>query len=245
MVDMIFFVEGEPKEIFNVGFRPAIMGKAAEMGLKSAAINKPDENKVQVLVSGSHNMITSFYQEIKTHDIRIKKDIQPTYKVTNLDEYNGVNIDWNGYQLSLMTEQMSKGFFQTNQLLTTLTERLNEGFSETNERLKSMARPLQTYANDMRNRVVWLLIHHIPIDRQRKAYHKDDVWEKSSSINGVFDEYGPGLKEKVFKMMVDRKDIEDLGDRIRITEEAAKRPENQPPPGIYYQGLRYLQPVDD
>jgi len=128
MVDMIFFIEGKPKEIFNVGFRPAIMGSAAEMGLKSAANNMPDENKVQVLVSGNHNMITSFHQQIKTVDIRIKADnnttVKPRYIVTDTQEYNGPNIDWNGYQLSMMTEQMSKGFVEANRRLRSIEDKL-------------------------------------------------------------------------------------------------------------------------
>ena len=37
------------------------------------AINIPDENpRVEVFVSGSHNIISSFHDRIKTHDIRIK-----------------------------------------------------------------------------------------------------------------------------------------------------------------------------
>jgi len=49
-VDNIFFIKGKPDEIFDVGFRPAIMGKAAEVGLKSAATNVRDEKNPRVQV---------------------------------------------------------------------------------------------------------------------------------------------------------------------------------------------------
>jgi acylphosphatase len=144
MVDMIFFIEGEPKEIFKVGFRPAIMGSAAERGLKSAANNMPDENKVQVLVSGNHNMITSFHKQIKSVDIRIKADnntaVKPRYRVTDTEEYNGPNIDWNGYQLSMMTEQMSKGFVEANRRLGSIESKLSSFGSRPKKPVKSAKR---------------------------------------------------------------------------------------------------------
>ena len=70
----------------GVGFPPAIMRSAAEIGLKSAVSNIPDKNKVQVLVSGSHNMITSFHQQIKNNDIRIKTNHKPKYNVTDAED---------------------------------------------------------------------------------------------------------------------------------------------------------------
>ena len=62
------------------------MRSAAEIGLKSAVSNIPDKNKVQVLVSGSHNMITSFHQQIKNNDIRIKTNHKPKYNVTDAED---------------------------------------------------------------------------------------------------------------------------------------------------------------
>jgi hypothetical protein len=43
MMDVIFYIEGKHKEIFGVRFRPAIMGNAAELGLKSPVSNIPDK----------------------------------------------------------------------------------------------------------------------------------------------------------------------------------------------------------
>jgi acylphosphatase len=137
MVDMIFHIKGKPDEIFGVGFRPAIMGKAAEVGLKSAATNVRDEKnpKVQVLVSGSSDTITRFHREIKNNDIRIMTVKKPTYTVTDPEGYVGPNIDWEGYQLSMMTEQMLKGFTQANETLSEMSRQISKGFAETNNQL--------------------------------------------------------------------------------------------------------------
>lgn len=138
MVDKIFFIEGKPDEIFNVGFRPALMGKAAELGLKSAATNIQDEkeNKVQVLVSGSANIIKSYYQFINKNDIRVKRQEskKPSYSITQLEEYNGPNIDWSGYQLSLMSEHMYKGFHEANERLISIEKKLKPQYKK---RIKS------------------------------------------------------------------------------------------------------------
>jgi hypothetical protein len=109
-----------------------------------------------------------------------------------------------------------------------------------------MAKPPQTtYVDDMRNRVIWLLVQDFLIDKERNVYYKDAVWEETRKIEEVFEEYGSGLKDKVFKKLVDRQDIEDLGTKVRITEQGVKRSENQPPPDLFLHGQRYLQPAYD
>ena len=108
-----------------------------------------------------------------------------------------------------------------------------------------MAKPPQIYADDMRNRVIWLLVHDFLIDKERNAYYKDAVWEETRKIEEVFEEYGSDLKDKVFKKLVDRQDIDDLGTKVRITEQGVKRPENQPPLDLFLHGQRYLQPAYD
>ena len=72
------------------------------------------------------NIINSFYQYINKNDIRVKKqDSSPTYHITQLQEYDGPNIDWNGYQLSFMSEQMYKGFHEANVRLTSIEKNLS------------------------------------------------------------------------------------------------------------------------
>jgi hypothetical protein len=105
-----------------------------------------------------------------------------------------------------------------------------------------MAQPPQTDAEKMCDRVMWLLVHEISptVFRQHmREWDKDDVWKWASSRDGVFEEFGPGLKDTVFKMLVDRRDIDDLGARIRITEQGAKIPVKL---GLYALGRSYLNP---
>ena len=105
-----------------------------------------------------------------------------------------------------------------------------------------------SHVDEMCSRIMKLLVHHIPLDKgERVAYKKVDVWDKSRSINGTdtAGPYEPGLKDPslkdaVFKKLTDRKDIEDLGDRMRITEHGAAEPKNQDPHGVYSHGHRYL-----
>jgi hypothetical protein len=56
--------------------------------------------------------------------------------------------------------------------------------------MNTMAKPPQTYADDMRNRVIWLLVHDFLIDKERNVYYKDAVWEETRKIEEVFEEYG-------------------------------------------------------
>lgn len=89
---------------------------------------------MQVLVSGSTNIINSFYQHINNNDIRVKKrSVSPTYHISELEENNGPNIDWNDYQLSFMSEQMYKGFHEANIRLTSIEDKLKPA----NKRMKS------------------------------------------------------------------------------------------------------------
>lgn len=107
----------KPDEIFNMGFRPALMGQAAELDLKSVVTNiqEENENKIQVLIRGSANIINSYDQFINNNDIWVKKQAsKPKYHITQLEEYNRPDTDWNGYQLSLMLEQIYKGLHQAN-----------------------------------------------------------------------------------------------------------------------------------
>jgi hypothetical protein len=102
---------------------------------------------------------------------------------------------------------------------------------------------------EMSSRIGKLLVLHIPLDGgKRIAYKKVDVWEQSRFISGTNSAgpYEPGLKDPrlkdtVFKVLAERGDIEDLGDRVRITEQGAAKPEYQDPQGVYLR-KRYLNP---
>jgi hypothetical protein len=94
-------------------------------------------------------------------------------------------------------------------------------------------------AKEMCNRVMWLLVHELTVHPEVRDFDKDAVWEHSSFINGVHEEFGPGLKVIVFNMLADRGDIEDLGTRIRITDKGAGIPVNRE---LYALGRSYLNP---
>jgi hypothetical protein len=109
---------------------------------------------------------------------------------------------------------------------------------------KLMVRHVSAMAGDvyeMCNRVMYLLIHEISERPAIREWPKDAVWREASFINGVH-EFGLGLRDTVFKILAEREDITDLGERVRITEQGATRPENQTPAGLYIHGRSYLNP---
>jgi hypothetical protein len=104
------------------------------------------------------------------------------------------------------------------------------------QQVSAMAQQPQRDVKEMCNRVMWLLVHELTVHPEIRDFIKDAVWEHSSFINGVHEEFGPGLKVTVFKMLSDRGDIINLGRIVRITNQGVTRPENQPPDGLYLRG---------
>lgn len=104
-----------------------------------------------------------------------------------------------------------------------------------------MAEPPQSGINTMCNRVMWLLVHEISpaVRPQIREWNKDAVWKEASSVTGVYQEFGPHLKDTVFRTLAKREDIEDLGTRIRITPQGARIPVNR---GLYDFNMSYLNP---
>ena len=106
--------------------------------------------------------------------------------------------------------------------------------------VSAMAQPHHRDAYEMCNRVMYLLIHEISERPAIREWPQDAVW-RASFINGVH-EFGPRLRDTVFKILAEREDIIDLGERVRITNQGATRPENQTPAGLYIHGRSYLNP---
>lgn len=130
MVDMEFFITG--KKIFDVGFRPALVLLADEVGIKVHATNLRDENKIRVIASGSHQNVTAYHKSIRQNvfDSILSGS---TYTPTEMLEYNGPDIDWNGYNTQFMSAQLSKtmsysykAFDEINQKLDKIYEKLSE-----------------------------------------------------------------------------------------------------------------------
>jgi hypothetical protein len=107
--------------------------------------------------------------------------------------------------------------------------------------MTSMAEPPRSDADKMCDRVMWLLVHEISpaVRPQIKEWDKDAVWREASSTLGIYQEFGPHLKDTVFRMLVDRRHIEDLGTRIRMTPQGARIPVNR---GLYDYNRSYLNP---
>lgn len=94
--------------------------------------------------------------------------------------------------------------------------------------------------DEMCRRIMYVLLHEINLQPQTIDFNKDVVWEAASSIPGVFKEYGLGLKDIVFQALVQQQDIVDLGETVRITDQGVRRPENQPPDGLFVRDRRLL-----
>jgi acylphosphatase len=65
MVNKEFYITGERKDIFNVGFRPALIALGDEVGIKVHATNVRKDNKIRVVASGSQDSIIMFYDMIR------------------------------------------------------------------------------------------------------------------------------------------------------------------------------------
>ena len=58
---------------------------------------------------------------------------------------------------------------------------------------------------------------------------------------GNSQQLGLGLKDTVFQALVQQQDILDLGETVRITDQGVRRPENQPPDGLFVPDRRLLR----
>jgi acylphosphatase len=124
MVDTEFYISG--KKIFDVGFRPGLVQLADEVGVKVHATNLRKEAKIRVITSGTSENVTLYHESIKKHEIPIIFPEQiPTYKTTEMKEYDGPGIDWNGYTLQYMSAQLSKTMNYSNVVFTDISQKLD------------------------------------------------------------------------------------------------------------------------
>ena len=125
MVTKVFYISGNKDQIFNVGFRPALIGTGGEHGVKIHASNLKNESKVRVILNGDSTDVAAFHEHVKATDIRVRGKSQsggseqskPNYTVGEISEYDGPEIDRNGYQLGFLSGQMYKGFAGAEQAL--------------------------------------------------------------------------------------------------------------------------------
>jgi acylphosphatase len=121
MVERIFFIEGDG--VTDVGMRIALIELGGNFGVNIHAANMT-EYRVRVIASGEIRSIAELRDYIINNDIRIKKDVTK-YVVTESQEYDGPEIDWNRYQMLFMSSQMSKGFREATNKLSSIDIKLD------------------------------------------------------------------------------------------------------------------------
>jgi acylphosphatase len=105
MVQSVFFVEGV--NVIDTGFRVALYAAAAQYDIKINATNLRKDQKVRVIANGDAQNIKEFHSHISSTDIRSIKETTP-YMVGLMKKYKGPKIDWNGEELGLISDQISK-----------------------------------------------------------------------------------------------------------------------------------------
>lgn len=141
MVEKKFYIEGEPADIFNVGFRPFLVAHGSEYGIRIHASNLRKQNKVRVIANGEVESIEAFYDDIKKTDGRmLKSKSEARYTFTDIEDYDGPEIDWNSYNLQFMSEQLTKGMIAANSILIDTKKEV----TETKDQLTSIRSTLDT-----------------------------------------------------------------------------------------------------
>jgi hypothetical protein len=67
---------------------------------------------------------------------------------------------------------------------------------------------------------------------EKKNYTKDFIWEEANKVENPLYPIGEGLQPAVFQQLVEREDIEDSGETIRITTKGATDARYEPPKGV-------------
>jgi acylphosphatase len=123
MVDKIFYIKGE--NIFNIGFRPALKSAGSQVGIKVHATNIHTDKQVRIIASGVYDSVMAFYNQVKDNDLRLFQDQPPKYDVTDIQDYKGVDIDWNGYNTEYISEQLSNSIIFYNKFFEHITKKLD------------------------------------------------------------------------------------------------------------------------
>jgi len=67
----------------------------------------------------------AFYNQVKDSDLRLFQDQPPKYDVTDIQDYKGVDIDWNGYNTEYISEQLSNSIIFYNKFFEHITKKLD------------------------------------------------------------------------------------------------------------------------
>lgn len=134
---MIFYITSDKNDIFDVGFRPGLIALADEVGIKVHATNLRKENKIRVVASGSHDSIISYHELIKDKDVpTLGNNEKSQYTPTDLEEYNGLDIDWNSFNQQFMAAQLSKTMIYSSEVFNKISKRLDEIYDKVSSEKK-------------------------------------------------------------------------------------------------------------
>jgi hypothetical protein len=126
MVTREFEIVGE--NVVEAGLRPGLINKSVDYYV-SILVSHLSKNIVKVIINGDNESINEFVDVIQREDVRVKQDTSKTYRVSELKEYLGPEIDWNRYEIRFMSKQMYKGLREVNTRLSKIEHKLNNGHS--------------------------------------------------------------------------------------------------------------------
>jgi acylphosphatase len=126
MVTREFEIVGE--NVVDAGLRPGLINKSVDYYV-SILVSNLSKNIVKVIINGDNESINEFVDVIQREDVRVKQDTPKTYRVSELKENLGPEIDWNRYEIRFMSKQMYKGLREVNTRLSKIEHKLNSGHS--------------------------------------------------------------------------------------------------------------------
>ena len=126
MVTREFEIVGE--NVVDAGVQLGLIDKSVEYDV-SVRVSNLSKNLVKVIINGDIESITEFFGAIQREDIRVKQDFPKNYRISDLKEYSGPEIDWNRYEIRFMSKQIYKGFKEANERLARIEQKLNNDHS--------------------------------------------------------------------------------------------------------------------
>jgi hypothetical protein len=126
MVTREFEIVGE--NVVDAGLRPGLINKSVD-NYVSILVSHLSKNIVKVIINGDNEDINEFVDVIQREDVRVNQDTPKAYRVSELKEYLGPEIDWNRYEIRFMSKQIYKGFREANTRLAELEHMLKNGHS--------------------------------------------------------------------------------------------------------------------
>jgi hypothetical protein len=104
-----------------------LIDKSAEYDISARASNL-SKNLVKVIIKGVMRA-SEFFDGLQREDFRIKQDNPKNYRISELKEYSGPQIDWNRYEIRFMSKQIYRGFKEANERLSRIEQKLDNGNS--------------------------------------------------------------------------------------------------------------------